>query len=119
MEKSTLTQLLDKQSLLAAKTITLRQVDGNRKAIKVYTSIESEECYTISVKYGNTWDSDGVCLEWTAEKKDYGDDKTLHDNMETYEAMTQKIDEMLSAIEERANEVISTIQQHNLKNAIA
>ena len=119
MEKSALTQLLEKQNALATKAMTLRQVDGNNKAIKIYASIESEDSYTLSVKYGNTWDSDGVCLEWTAEKKSYGEDQSLHDNREAYDLMVEEIGNMIAAIEAKANDVISTIQSYNLKNTIA
>lgn len=112
MTKSTLSQLLDKQSRLAAKAITLQQVGGFTKSVKVVTEITSPEAFTISVKYGNTWDIDGVCLEWVAEQKWYGEDKSLHENAEIYDQMDEALDKMLAEIEGRANDIIDTIKNY-------
>ncbi len=112
MTKSTLSQLLDKQSRLAAKAITLQQVGGFAKSVKVVTDITSNEAFTISVKYGNTWDLDGVCLEWVAEQRNYGEDKSLHENADAYDQMNETLDKMISDIEDRASDIIDTIKAY-------
>lgn len=112
MTKSTLSQLLNKQSRLAAKAITLQQVGGFAKSVEIVTRIVSPEAFTISVKYGDVWDTDRVCLEWVAEQKWYGEDKSLHENAEIYDQMSETLDGMLAEIEGRANDIIDTIKNY-------
>lgn len=107
MEKITLSQLLEKQQTLAAKVIALQEIENFEKPLEIKTEVDSENSFRLSVSYGRSWHND--ILSWTAERKDYGDDKDIHANEEAYDAMTKAIDEALTVAEARANTIIAKI----------